>query len=336
MPAAHIRIRPDEAGQRLDRWLKTRFPAFGWPRLQKLLRKGEIRLNGKRARPEARLQAWDELRLPPALAHELESEKAVAPTLSEQEWNHFRNMILFEDEHLLVLNKPSGLPVQGGSRTHRHVDRYLAALARKTGAHCRLVHRLDRDTSGALVVAKSRRIAATLGRLFASRAVRKIYWAVVHGAPHPKQGMIENDLVKIRTRKGERMAVAAALPADARIIGQPQPAKSRYNVLATAADDAANDVASWVSLKPTTGRTHQLRVHMAQLGHPILGDARYGGLAGMDRLPQGVGKKLHLHARRISFPHPESGEIIDITAPLPPHMEATFRLFGWQKRQGKT
>ena len=336
MPARYLQIRPDEAGQRLDRWLKARFPAFGWPRLQKLLRKGEVRINGRRARPDARLQAGDEVRLPPALAHEMDADKSAdSPVLSEQEWERFRNMVLFEDAHLLVLNKPSGLPVQGGSRTHRHVDRYLAALAAREGARhrYRLVHRLDRDTSGVLVVAKSRHIAAALGKLFASRTVRKIYWAVVHGCPQPRQGLIDNELVKVRMADGERMAAADALPAGARIIGQPQPAKSRYNVLGCAKDDhTGHALAAWVSLKPTTGRTHQLRVHMAHLGHPIIGDTRYGGLVHMERLPEGMESRLHLHARRISFPHPESGEVIDISAPLPEHMKRSFTLLGFDSR----
>ncbi len=322
MPVKRVRIGEDEAGQRLDRWLKRRFADVGWPKLQKLLRKGEIRINGRRAKPDARLEAGDEVRLPPMLAAMEEQRDDGAPALTAQQRRFFDSLKLHEDDWLLVLNKPSGLAVQGGSGTAQHVDMYLAALAEEWGGRARLAHRLDRDTSGVLVVARNRQVAAQLGRLFASRAVRKIYWAVVHGVPQPRQGLLENELVKVRMSDGERMAVAGALPAGARVIGEPQVAKTRYNVLHR---DARGRM-SWVSLKPTTGRTHQLRAHMAHLGHPILGDARYGGL---DGLPDGVEKKLHLHARRISFPHPVSGEVLDITAPLPHHMRQTFELAGF-------
>ncbi len=323
MPAKKVRIRDDEAGQRIDRWLKTRFPSIGFGQLQKLLRRGEIRIDGKRARPDARLPAGAEVRLPPVLAALDDArEKGAPPALPAKERAFFESRKLYEDDWLIVLNKPAGLAVQGGSGTTRHVDAWLAALEAELGARPRLVHRLDRDTSGILVIAKSRGIAAELGRRFATRAVRKIYWAVVHGIPRPKQGLVEEPLVKVRTRDGERMAPASAPPPGARLLTEPQPAKTRYAVLQA----GETPPASWVSLKPTTGRTHQLRVHMAHLGHPIYGDARYGGL---ENLPEGVPRKLHLHARRIAFEHPVTGEVLDITAPLPDHMRRTFALLGF-------
>ena len=325
MPVKKVRIREDEAGQRIDRWLKTRFPSFGFGQLQKLLRRGEIRIDGRRAKPDARLPAGAEVRLPPALAALEEArEKGAAPALSEKDRALFESRILYEDDWLIVIDKPAGVAVQGGSGTARHVDAWLAALEQELGTRPRLVHRLDRDTSGVLVIAKSRGIAAELGRAFSSRNVRKIYWAVVHGVPHPKQGLIDEPLVKVRTRDGEKMAVASAPPPGARLLTEPQPARTRYAVIQHSVRDTT--VSAWVSLKPTTGRTHQLRVHMAHIGHPIFGDPRYGGL---ERLPEGVPRKLHLHARRISFPHPVTGETLDISAALPDHMRQTFDLLGF-------
>ena len=327
MPVKKVRIHQHEAGQRIDRWLKTRFPALPFSRLQKLVRKGEVRVDGRRARPETRLAAGAEVRLPPMLAalEAAREENRPAP-LSAKERAFFKRLKLYEDNWLIIINKPSGIAVQGGSQTALHIDRWLAALAAEPGARPRLVHRLDRDTSGVLVIARTRQVAAALGRAFASRSVRKIYWAVVHGVPQPKQGVIAAPLVKVRTPEGERMAVATTLPAGARAIGEVLPAKTHYAVI----QHSNNPPAAWVSLKPATGRTHQLRVHMAHLGHPIFGDARYGGLEG---LPEGVEKKLHLHARRITFQHPVTGKRLDITAPLPEHMKKTFSLLGFDARR---
>ena len=312
---SHIRVKPDEAGLRLDRWLKQRFPALPYARIQRMLRKGEVRVNGRRAKPAHRLDAGDDVRIPPLPdAFVADAGSAPAP-LDAKERAFFRSLVLYEDRDLIVINKPPGLAVQGGSGTVRHLDRYLAGLGVELGERPRLVHRLDRDTSGVLVIAKRRQAAAALGKLFASRAVRKIYWAVVHGVPRPPQGRIDQALAKVRTAEGERVK---AVPPDA---PGAQPAVTHYAVI-----DRAAPVAAWVSLRPVTGRQHQLRAHMAFLGHPIFGDAKYGGDA---NLPEGVEKRLHLHARRIVFPHPRDGREMDITAPLPPHMEKTFQLLGF-------
>ena len=305
----------DEAGMRLDRWFRLHFPALPFSRLQKLLRKGEARVNGRRAKPAQRLNAGDVIRIPP-LPEDMRGRKpgrARPRPLSDEERRFFDSLILHEDEDILVLNKPSGLAVQGGSKTSEHLDRYLAALESAYGERPRLVHRLDRDTSGALVIAKKRGVAAKLGKLFASRAVRKIYWAVVPGVPKPAQGRIGMSLIKAMTREGERVR-----PARRGETGQK--AVTYYSVV-----DKAAPVASWVSLKPVTGRQHQLRAHMAFIGHPIFGDTKYDGAAG---LPDGVEARLHLHARRIAFPHPRGGQL-DITAPLPEHMIRIFRLLGF-------
>ena len=316
----HIRVEADEAGMRLDRWFRNHFPALPFGRLQRLLRKGEIRVNGRRAKAAHRLEEGDTVRIPP-LPGDMTGARGNArspwqpPRLSEKERDFFRSLILHEDRDLLVINKPSGIAVQGGSKTTEHLDRYLAALEADYGERPRLVHRLDRDTSGVLVIAKRRSVAAELGRLFASRSVRKIYWAVVRGVPKPLQGRIDMALVKAMTRDGERVRPAREGEDGA------QKAVTYYSVV-----DRAAPVASWLSLKPVTGRQHQLRAHMAFIGHPILGDSKYDGL---ENLPEGVEPRLHLHARRISFPHPRGGEL-DITAPLPEHMTHTFRLFGFE------
>ncbi len=316
----HMTVQTEEAGMRLDRWFRVHFPALPFGRLQKLLRKGEIRVNGKRAKAAHRLEEGDTIRIPPLPEDMVAGRRnGHAPhrvqNLSERERAFFRSLILHEDRDLLVINKPSGIAVQGGSKTSEHLDRYLAALETEYGERPRLVHRLDRDTSGVLVIAKRRSVAAELGRLFASRSVRKIYWAVVGGVPKPLQGRIDMALVKAMTRDGERVRPAHSGENGA------QKAVTYYSVVERAAP-----VVSWLSLKPVTGRQHQLRAHMAFTGHPILGDAKYGGL---ENLPEGVEARLHLHARRISFPHPRGGEL-DITAPLPGHMIQTFRLFGFE------
>ncbi len=313
-------VEADEAGMRLDRWFRVHFPALPFGRLQKLLRKGEIRVNGRRVKAAHRLEEGDTIRIPPLPedmtgGHRGDHAQHRLRQLTEDERTFFRSLILHEDRDLLVINKPSGIAVQGGSKTSDHLDRYLAALETDYGDRPRLVHRLDRDTSGVLVIAKRRSVAAELGRLFASRSVRKIYWAVVSGVPKPLQGRIDMALVKGMTRDGERVRPARAGEHSA------QKAVTYYSVVERAAP-----VVSWLSLKPVTGRQHQLRAHMAFIGHPILGDVKYDGL---ENLPEGVEPRLHLHARRISFPHPRGGRL-DITAPLPDHMMHTFNLFGFE------
>jgi 23S rRNA pseudouridine955/2504/2580 synthase len=224
-------------------------------------------------------------------------------------------MVLHEDRDIYVLNKPSGFAVQGGTKTHRHLDGLLMGLGAELGERPLLVHRLDRDTSGVIVIAKRRAVAAALGKLFATRAVKKTYWAVVKGVPKPAQGRIEVSLIKAKGPDGDRMRASRAGEEE-----DEQRAVTFYSVL-----DKASQVAAWVSLKPVTGRQHQLRAHMAHIGTPIMGDEKYGGLDGM---PEGMDRKLHLHARRIVFPHPREG-MVDITAPLPDHMLASFAMFGF-------
>jgi 23S rRNA pseudouridine955/2504/2580 synthase len=230
-------------------------------------------------------------------------------------------MIIFEDKDLYVLNKPPGFAVQGGSKTFQHLDGLLMGMAKKSGERPLLVHRLDRDTSGVIVVAKRRSIASALGKLFATRAVKKTYWAVVKGVPKPPQGRIDVPLLKAQGPDGDRVRA-----------GDKNDENAQHAITYFAVVDQAPPITAWVSLKPVTGRQHQLRAHMAYIGHPILGDEKYDGNADM---PEGISKKLHLHARRIVFPHPREG-VVDISAELPTHMRETWNAFGFDPDRYET
>lgn len=310
-------VTSDEAGMRLDRWFKLHFPQVTFAYLNKLTRTGQVRVAGGRAKTSTRLAAEQEIRVPPLAFDKrpADTPKADVKPLTREERRLFDGMVIHEDRDVFVLNKPSGFAVQGGSKTFQHLDGLLMGLGVERGERPLLVHRLDRDTSGVIVVAKRRAVAAALGKLFATRAVKKTYWAVVQGVPKPGQGRIEVALVKAKGLQGDRVRASAAGEED-----DEQRAVTHYAVI-----DKASAIAAWVSLKPVTGRQHQLRAHMQHIGTPILGDEKYGGNA---NLPEGVSKRLHLHARRIVFPHPRGG-IVDVTAPLPEHMQATFALFGF-------
>jgi 23S rRNA pseudouridine955/2504/2580 synthase len=236
--------------------------------------------------------------------------------LTKEERKLFDSMVLHEDKDIYVLNKPTGFAVQGGSKTFRHLDGLLMGLGAELGERPLLVHRLDRDTSGVIVVAKRRAVASSLGKLFATRNVKKTYWSVVKGVPKPAQGKIDVALIKAKGPEGDRMRASREGEEE-----DEQRAVTQYAVL-----DKASHVGAWLSMKPVTGRQHQLRAHAAHIGTPILGDNKYGG--DVD-LPDGVENKLHLHARRIVFAHPRAG-VIDVTAPLPEHMLKTFRLLGFE------
>jgi 23S rRNA pseudouridine955/2504/2580 synthase len=309
------RVERDEDGMRLDRWFRSHYADLPHSRLEKLLRTGQIRVDGGRAKASMRLAAGQSVRVPP-LPAAASSTSTAAKALTKAERDFLASITLYEDDDIMVLNKPPGIAVQGGTKTTHHLDRLLEVLGDSPKTRPRLVHRLDRDTSGVLVVAKRREVAAKLGRAFQTRSVRKIYWALVKGVPKPPQGKVEAALVKAAGPEGDR--VRKARPGEQE---RAQSAVTHYAVV----DRAAQQV-SWVSLKPVTGRQHQLRAHMAILGHPMLGDVKYHG----DRdLPEGVENKLHLHARRISFPHPSGKGIVDVTAPLPEHMQRSFELFGF-------
>ena len=310
------RVSQAEDGMRLDRWFKTHYASLPHSRLEKLLRTGQVRVDGGRAKASTRLAEGQTIRVPPL------PDVAPAPAprhgLSKADRDFLAAITLYEDDDLLVLNKPSGIAVQGGTKTLHHIDRLLEGLGDGPETRPRLVHRLDRDTSGVLVVAKRRSIAAKLGRAFQTRSVRKIYWALVHGMPKPPQGKIEAALVKAAGPEGDRVRTARPGEQD-----RAQSAVTHYAVV-----DRAGQTVSFVSLKPDTGRQHQLRAHMDIIGHPILGDEKYRSSA---ELPEGIDNRLHLHARRISFPHPSGEGVVDVTAPLPEHMRRSFGLFGFSE-----
>lgn len=301
-----------EDGMRLDRWFAAHFPQVTFAHLQKLLRSGQIRVDSGRVKTSTRLTSGQVVRVPPV--SEAPEKTVGAPDSRDAQF--LRELVLYEDDDIYVFNKPHGLASQGGSGTKRHMDGLLKSLTGKNGEPPRLVHRLDRDTSGCLIVAKTRAAATHFGKVFSSRSARKIYWAVVWGNPHPRQGSISCFLVKQATTDGEQMVVVPN--------GTPgaQHSMSYYSTTDTAAKRFA-----WVTLKPVTGRTHQLRVHMAQLGNPIIGDPRYFNIENWEA-PQELAQGLHLHARRISLPLP-GGERLDVSAPLPPHMMQTFDALGF-------
>jgi 23S rRNA pseudouridine955/2504/2580 synthase len=307
-------VTPDENNMRVDRFLEARFPGLSFSHIQRIVRKGELRVNGKRADSKDRLEAGQSVRIPPL---RLDAPK-VAGALSEAEAKTLaalKAMTIYQDDDVLVLNKPAGLAVQGGSGTTRHVDQMLEVMRDARGQKPRLVHRLDKETSGCLLIAKTRFAATALTGSFRHRSARKIYWALVAGVPKPKQGRISTYLAKEESEEDTIMRIAAHGDEGA------SHAVTYYAVVETAAQKLA-----WVSLKPVTGRTHQLRAHMAHIDHAIVGDPKYFNRENW-QLPGGLQNRLHLLARRIVIPHPRGG-VIDATAPLPPHMQQSWNLLG--------
>lgn len=307
-------VTADENNMRVDRFLEHRFPGLSFSHIQRIVRKGELRINGKRADSKDRLEEGQSVRIPPL---KLDAPK-VGGELSEaatKTLDELRKMTLFEDADVLVLNKPAGLAVQGGSGMTKHVDQMLEAMRDAKGQKPRLVHRLDRETSGCLLIAKTRFAATALTGSFRHRSARKIYWALVAGVPKPKQGRISTYLAKEESEEDSIMRVAAHGDEGA------AHAVTYYAVVEASAQKLA-----WVSLKPVTGRTHQLRAHMAHIDHAIVGDPKYFNKENWE-LPGGMQKRLHLLARRIVIPHPRGG-FIDVTAPLPPHMLQSWNLLG--------
>jgi len=315
-----VAVTPDENGMRVDRFFEGRFPGLSFSHIQRIIRKGEVRVNGKRTQPKARLEAGQAVRIPP-LQLVAPKPRDDAPQ-TQKDRAFIKSITLYEDDDVLVLNKPMGLAVQGGSGTTQHIDGMLGALR---GSHPdaqrpRLVHRLDKDTAGCLLVAKTRFAAAALAKTFRTRAARKIYWALVAGVPKPKQGRVSTFLAKQEVEEDSYMRIAKHGETDA------VHAVTYYAVVETAAQKLA-----WISLKPVTGRTHQLRAHMAHVGNPIIGDPKYFNIENWE-LPGGMQNKLHLLARRISVPHPRGGTI-DVSAALPPHMEQSWNLLGFDAKR---
>ena len=311
----------------LDRWFKRNLPQIGFATISRWARTGQVRVDGKRAKPEDRLAEGQVLRVPPGGEARSGGAKRqrVRRELSEDDIAEARSMVIRETPSAIVLNKPPGFATQGGSKTNRHVDGLLDAFVESDDQpRPRLVHRLDKDTSGVLLIARTPGSAASYSKRFAGRSARKVYWALIIGRPEVNEGIIEAPLAKQPGTGGEKMHVDEE---------NGQPAKTRYRVI-----DRASDRASWVELEPLTGRTHQLRVHMAAIGHPIVGDGKYGGRDAF--LTGSVSRKMHLHARRLIIATPESakskggtGGKLDVTADLPAHFAASMEALGFEESQ---
>lgn len=309
-----VEVTAEDSGARVDRWFQRHYPQLPFSRLQKMLRGGHIRVDKKRVKANDRLLVGMTVRVPPID----DRAKPATPKFNAEDAAFIRSLILFEDKDVMVLNKPHGLAVQGGSGTTRHIDGMLKNMPNKRGDTPKLVHRLDRDTSGCLMVAKTRAAATHFGKVFSTRSARKIYWALVVGVPNPAQGRISCFLAKRSTEDGEQMTVVENGEAGA------QHSLTHYSVV-----DRAGQSFAWLTLKPVTGRTHQLRVHMQEMGNPIIGDPRYFHLDNWNwERPENLSDGLHLHARRLSIPLP-SGKYADVTAPLPEHMRQSFDNLGF-------
>ena len=315
-----ITVGKDEQGMRLDRWFKVHFPGLGFGHLQKLLRSGQVRVDGGRVKADTRVEPGQMVRIPPLGVDKKGDENLTGHSIRNQgDADVLAKMTLYEDAKVFVFNKPAGLAVQGGSGVSRHVDGMLEALRNKKGEKPRLVHRLDRDTSGVLVVARTRLAAMKLAEAFRARETKKTYWSLVKGAPRKREDKISTWLVKEATQDGDRMRIAKHGEDGA------DHAVSYYRVV-----EQAGQTLSWLEMEPYTGRTHQLRVHAAHIGHPIIGDPKYFEADTNWEFPGGIQNRLHLHARRILIPHPDKG-VIDVTAPMPPHMRQSWNLLGFDE-----
>jgi len=310
-------VSDDDDGIRLDRWFKRHMPEVSFNIVSRWSRTGQLWLAGKRAAPGDRVEAGQEIRVPPLEAAPARARpQPKRDPLTREEEQLVRDMVIYDDPGAFVLNKPPGLATQGGTKTTQHLDRLLDGLGDERGRP-KLVHRLDKDTSGALIVARTIRSANHFAKAFSGRTARKVYWAIVVGVPDAAQGMIDAPLAKQPGTGGEKMHVDHE---------HGLPAKTRWRVI-----DRAGNRAAWVELQPLTGRTHQLRAHMASIGHPIVGDAKYGGSETF--LTGGISRKLHLHARRIRIDAPDGGKI-DVTAELPSHFAESLATLGFDASAG--
>ena len=307
----------EDDGIRLDRWFKRHLPDASFNIVSRWARTGQLRLDGKRAAPGDRIEAGQTIRVPPAEAPAAPKAKPERRALSEDQIAFVNEMVIHRDPHAIVVNKPPGLATQGGTKTNIHLDGLLDGFADDKWPRPKLVHRLDKDTSGVLLLARTPRAAAYFSKSFSGRTARKVYWALVVGVPEVRDGFIDLPLAKQPGTGGEKMHVDE---------GEGLPSRTRYRVI-----DRAGNRAAWVELQPLTGRTHQLRVHMAAIGHPIVGDGKYGG---QDAFLTGtISRKLHLHARRLRIDHPDGGRI-DITAELPQHMRESLAALGFDLELG--
>ena len=330
-----ITVGPGDGDQRLDRWLKRMFPHVSQGRIEKMCRKGELRVDGGRVKASTRLETGQNVRIPPLPEAGEQPKEPAQPKISPADEKMIQAAVIYRDDQIIAINKPAGLPTQGGSKQTRHVDGLAEALKFGFEEKPRLVHRLDKDTSGVLLLARTRQSAQALTAAIRHKQTRKIYWALVAGVPTPYLGEVKYGLVKApgHGRKGEGEKMICVHPRD---IASTEGAKRAHTLYATQYRVASR--AAWVAMEPVTGRTHQLRAHMAEIGHPIIGDGKYGG-SGQENLGDGWGaqlggvisKKLHLHARQMQFEHPVTGKVISIEAPLPEHMAHSWDTLGWSE-----
>jgi 23S rRNA pseudouridine955/2504/2580 synthase len=313
-----FRVSEDDDGIRLDRWFKRHMPDVSFNLVSRWARTGQLRLNGNKATPGDRIEMGQEIRVPPLEATPARTARPQRKLveLTEDEEQFVREMVIHQDAHAFVLNKPPGLATQGGTKTTQHLDRLLDGLAGEAGRP-KLVHRLDKDTSGALLVARSARAAGHFAKAFSGRTARKVYWALVVGVPSAGEGMIDAPLAKQPGTGGEKMYIDEE---------HGLAAKTRWRTI-----ERAGNRTAWVELQPLTGRTHQLRAHMAAIGFPIVGDAKYGGPEAF--LTGGISRKLHLHARRIRIDAPDGGAV-DVTAELPAHFADSLKMLGFNPMAG--
>lgn len=312
-----VKVLEKDEGIRLDRWFSRYYPALKNGQLQRLLRAKNIRVNGKKVTADTRLNIGDEIRIPPLTV----SEKTDQPRdLSKADIAFMRDLVIYKDDAVIVLNKPAGLAVQGGSKTERHIDGLLDALRFEKDERPKLVHRLDKDTSGVLVIARTAKAAAKLTEAFKTKEAKKIYWAVVVGVPKLKSGKIDAPLMKKSGAGGGEQVVVD--------FDHGQKAQTLYHVV-----DSLSGKAAWVEYMPLTGRTHQLRVHSVVLGTPILGDGKYTPKE-TPTLGLKDERKMHLHARAIKIPHPVKG-MLEISAKIPQHIKNTFDFFGFDEKQAQ-
>lgn len=328
-----IHVTEDEADQRFDRFLRKRFPQLQQGKIEKMCRKGELRLDGGRVKPNVRVAAGQAVRVPPLPSAEAPRPKAEVAGPTAEEAAMIRRAVIYRDDHIIALNKPPGLASQGGTNQTTHLVMLAEVLKFDLDDAPHVVHRLDRDTSGLILLARTGKAATALSKQFQSRETMKTYWAAVAGTPKPHMATIRYGLVKAGGAGSEKMFCI-----------HPDEVKDREGAKRATTDyaviDAAAQRAAWVALRPITGRTHQLRAHMAEIGHPIVGDGKYGGNTQTNdgegwgaQLGGGISRKLHLHSRSLVLAHPmDSSKTLNLTAELPEHMARTWEFFNWRER----
>ncbi len=320
----------EDQDQRLDRWLKRQFPTINQIKIEKWCRKGEIRINSGRVKPSKRLVLGEVVRVPP-IENVERSVKHRVKVFSESDVDMIKQTVIYEDCHLLVLNKPAGLAVQGGSgQKDRHVDALSEVFRHDSVEKPKLVHRLDKHTSGILLLAKDRKTAEIMTKSFRSKRVRKIYWALVAGIPKTDVGTVRLSLNKTKLASGLEKMVSISATEEMNF------PNSKRSITDYVVIEKVSQRATWLGLSPITGRTHQLRSHMAAIGCPIIGDTKYGtkeqansGEGWGAQIGGMISRKLHLHARSITFEHPITKQEVFFEADLPTHMAKAWNIFNW-------